>query len=99
MAIDTTALELAYTTLIDDNLEAGSVPYELAKIALANFLAALHVQNGALADNVQSWTVANKTFTYREMKSLRDPSTYQQELDGWLGTSLSNSGGYYVSMR
>ena len=97
-AIDTTALETAYMAVIDDVLTAGSINYELAKIALANFLAALVAYNGGVADNVSSWSMAGKTFSFRDMQSLRHPSFYQQELDSLIGQNTSNSGGYTVSI-
>lgn len=100
MSIDTTSLEAAYNEKIDGVFTDGSIQYLEAKIILANYLAALSAENGLIGDNIQSWSMAGKTFTKRDLSNMRPSSYYRRELTELLGMDQAGSfvdmGGRYA---
>ena len=88
-------LEQAYMSKIDGAFAAESIAYLEAKILLANYLAAVTAESGLIGDNIQSWTMAGKTFTKRDMMSMRPANFYRQQLVQVLGEEQAGS---FVSM-
>ena len=101
MAIDTSTLETLYLAKIAEKYGVTpSIEGEQAKILLANYLAALTAESGMAGDNIQSWTMAGKTFTTRELNGLRPANRYLEELNTLLGIGQKGAfvscGGVYL---
>ena len=91
MALNTTALATAYMARITALFTAGTIAYEEAVLMLANYIAALNAENAQAGDNVQSWTMAGKTFTMKDFRALRGSNHYRRMLAEMLGTDAQGS--------
>jgi hypothetical protein len=95
MAIDVSKLETLYLAKINGAFAEDTIEREEATILLANYLSALKFENSQSGSVLQSWTIAGKQFTARDIKSLHPPAHYRASLLSMLGEYQS---GAFVSM-